>query len=100
MPKNRNANILPKDVAYRLDLSEEDPFFGKSFSVEGGRLIRRPKKLKDLLTRGQKTQIQYSMQDNILSRTEFVQTKPAIPVHMAHYDAETGKRFAVVVDYF
>jgi hypothetical protein len=42
--------------------------------------------------------IQYTLKDHILTRTEFLRSVPAIPIHMAHFDADTGKRFSTIID--
>jgi hypothetical protein len=104
MPRHRNSERLPEGLLEKVKASPSSEFFGRVHGVGSGLrryLLSRPK-----LGRNRKAalfapfDVQYSLKDGILTRTEFLRGEPAIPVHMAHYDSQTGKRFSVVLDRF
>jgi hypothetical protein len=104
MPRHRNSERLPEDLLEKVKASPHSEFFGHVHGASSGLsryLLSRPK-----LGKNKKAallapfDVQYSLKDGILTRTEFLRGKPAIPVHMAHYDPATGKRFSVVFDRF
>ncbi len=107
MPRHRRSERLPQRLVDKVKASDYSEFFGRIHAIDGGGLagprygLKRP-----VLPDGGKPgvgapmDVQYTLKDHFITRTEFVRGEPAIPVHMAHFDAETGKRFSTVLDRF
>jgi len=106
MPQHRRSERLPERLLEKIKASERDPFFGHILTVGGGGLtghrvglIRPNPHTGEKPKVGTPIDVQYTLKDHILTRTEFLRDElAAIPLHMAHFDPETGKRFSVVLD--
>lgn len=123
MPQHRRSEVLPKRLIDRVKASESSPFFGHVLTVAGGGLrglrhnVRKKRTCAQdreailassvfglQLSGGRKApvshpiDVQYSLMDHILTRVEFLRGEPAIPLHIAHFDPVTGKRFSVILD--
>lgn len=106
MPQHRRSQKLPQRLLGRVRSSPSSPF-GRIHTIRGGGLRgSRCGFIRPLLNDGGKPRIgapmdvQYSLDGGILTRTEFVRGEPSIPIHMAHFDATTGRRFSTVIDRF
>lgn len=103
MPQHRRKERLPQRLLDTIKSSQSSEFFGQVYFVEGGKMARhgifRPK-LPDgsKPKRGTPIDVQYTHKDGIITRTEFARGEAAIPVHMAHFDAETGQKFSTILD--
>ena len=91
MPQHRKSEVLPQKLIDKVKSSNYSEFFGNVHTILGGGLTGMRHKRNPI-------DIQYTLKDNILTRTEFLSGIPAIPLHMAHFDANTGKRFSTVLD--
>ena len=107
MPRHRRSECLPKRLVEKVKASDYSEFFGNVHTVLGGGLRgARCGAVRPLLPDGRRAKrgapldIQYTLKDDILTRAEFVRGLPAIPVHIAHFDPDTGKRFSTVLDCF
>ncbi len=105
MPQHRRSEILPQRLLDKVRSSPRHVALGHVCAVRGGGLMGgRCGFLKPKLHNGLKANlgspidIQYALRDNILARTEFLRGDPAIPVHLALFDPETGQRFSTVID--
>ena len=99
MPQHRRKEKLPQRIIDAVKSSAHSEFFGKTLMVEGARCnFLRPKVRGVKAKRGSPLDVQYSLKDGIISRTEFVRGEPSIPVHLAHFDPDSGVRFATVLD--
>ena len=107
MPQHRRSERLPQRLIDRVRASDYSEFFGHIHTVPGGG-IRGPRYgfLRPILPNGGKPKrgspmdVQYTLRDHILTRTEFLRGEPSIPVHMAHFDPDSGQRFSTVLDCF
>jgi hypothetical protein len=103
MPHHRNSEKLPEGLLEKVKSSPHSVFSGHTLTIPGGGLRRywlsRPK-LGDKGSAFMPYDVEYTLKDDILTRTEFARGKAAIPVHMSHHDPKTGKRFATVLDRF
>ncbi len=107
MPRHRRSEHLPRRLIERIKASEYSEFFGHVYTALGGGLMgARYLLTRPFLPNGKRARIgapmdvQYTLKDQILTRTEFVRGAPSLPVHMAHFDPETGKRLSTVLDCF
>jgi len=104
MPKHRNSEKLPKDLMEKIKASPYSEYFGNVYFVKGNGIRRfgmsRPIVNGFTPKPWQAMDIQYTLQNNIISRTEFLRGEPSIPVHIANYDSESGKKFATILDRF
>ena len=107
MPRHRRSQCLPKRLLERVKASDYSEFFGHVHTILGGGLrgarclLARPLLPEGgRARRGAPLDVQYTLKDGILTRAEFVRGLPAIPVHIAHFDPGTGKRFSTVLDCF
>jgi hypothetical protein len=104
MSQHRRRAQLPQRLLDKVKSSEYSEFFGHVLFVAGGGLtglrcgLRRPSLHKDKAKHGHPVDVQYSLKDGILTRAEFLRGVPSIPVHIAHFDPETGKKFSTVLD--
>ncbi len=105
MPQHRRTKKLPQRLIDKVRSSDYSEFFGYVYIIEGGGL-RGPRygAIRPRLHDGTKPKmgtpmdVQYVLKEEIITRVEFVRDEPLIPVHMAHFDAATGKRFADILD--
>jgi|GEM_PF-5848570 len=103
MPQHRRSERLPQRLLDKVKASEANEVLGLVYTVFGGGLkgprvgLQKPK--HHMARRGMPLDIQYSLKDDILTRTEFLRDELAsIPVHMAHFDPVTGRRFSTILD--
>jgi len=107
MPQHRRTEKLPQKLIDKVRSSAYSEFFGYVYVVEGGGLrgprygVIRPKLRDGSKPKiGASIDVQYILKEEIITRVEFVRGEPSIPIHMAHFDAATGKRFANILDCF
>jgi len=106
MPQHRRSEILPQRLLEKVRSSPKHVALGHVCTVRGGGLrgsrysFIRPMHNGAKPKFGAPMDVQYTLKDNILSRTEFLRGEPSIPMHMAHFDPETGQRFSTVIDRF
>lgn len=105
MPQHRRSEVLPQRLICKVRASEEHPFFGRLLTVPGGGFLGahvgllKPKHAKADF--GTPIDVQYSLKGSILTRAEFLRGELAsIPIHISHFDPETGKRFSIILDSF
>ena len=99
---------MPKRLLDAVRSGPYSEFHGNTLAIDGGGLkgarygAHRPRLHDGSKPRvGTPKDVQYSLKDGILTRAEFVpgsRGKPSMPVHIAHFDSITGKRFSVVID--
>ncbi len=107
MPQHRRRERLPQRLIDRVRASNGSEPFGRAHTI-GGAGLRGPRYglSRPLMPDGERAawgrpmDVRYSLRDGIITRAEFVRSEPSVPVHIAHFDAETGKRFATVLDRF
>lgn len=107
MPQHRRSERLPQRILDNVHNGQNHEFFGRIHTVLGGGLrgprvgFLRPKLHNSAKAGiGAPIDVQYTLKDHILTRTEFLRGVPSIPIHMAHFDPVTGKRFSTVIDCF
>jgi hypothetical protein len=93
MPHHRRSEILPQRLLDKVRSASEHAALGRVHMIRGGGLRGSRKGLF-----GKPIDVQYSLKDSILTRTEFLRDNVAIPMHMAHFDPESGKRLGIVLD--
>ena len=86
MPNHRRSERLPQRLIDKVKASDYSEFFGNVHFIHGKSLFRKPR------------DIQYTLKDHILTRSEFLRGVPSIPIHIAHFDPDTGKRFSTILD--
>lgn len=95
MPNHRKKEKLPRELLERIRTSPEHPVFGKIHIVRGGGLRNSVRSLV-----GRPRDTYYSSDGHILTRVEFLRGEPAIPLHIANFDASSGKRLGICYDSF
>jgi len=99
MPQHRRKEKLPQRLLDRIKASDYSEFFGHGLLLNGAHAnFLRPKINGKKVPRGSSIEVQYSLKDHVVTRTEFLQGLPSIPIHMSHFDSETGQRFSTVLD--
>lgn len=107
MPRHRRSETLPERLLERIKAGTLSEFFGRLHTIGGGGMAgSRCGFFRPLLPdgtkprRGAPVDIQYVLKDGIVTRTEFLRGEPSIPLHIAHFDPETGKRFSTILDLY
>jgi hypothetical protein len=104
MPQHRRSEKLPQRLIDKITASEEHSFFGQLHLVPGGGLrgarvgLLKPKHEK--ASRGKPIDVQYTFKDHVITRTEFLRDSIAVPLHIAHFDPETGFRIGNSLDLY
>jgi hypothetical protein len=97
MPNHRRSEELPQKLISTIRASSEHDLFGRIHTIIGGGLkgarvaLHKKERFKPV-------DIQYAFNNHVITRTEFIRGMPSIPIHIAHFDPESGKRLGISLD--
>lgn len=109
MPRHRRSERLPHRLINKVRLSPYSESLGWVYEVPGGGLVgpRFGPFSRPTLPNGEKPKIgapidiQYSLKENVLTRTEFTRFgSVSVPLQIANFDPSSGKRLGTLLDVF